>query len=897
MARRDRSPGGGSGAAIVGGVGIVSLAAVTIVWSEMSPLAGRILADIILVGLLAIAGVFFYRASRTSQPREGPDSAVRARLLLAIAFFIAASAFVAVAFDRLTMDYPERSPFELIEFVYVPLALAALVAYPTWRRDRLTHLGSLIDGLLSAVALGFVFYALVLSTIDPMQLVSDIDILAAAAIPAIDSFVFGITLWVWARGIRPVRTEVGLLALGMIPFLIRDVYESYLTVNQNVAVILPTTLLGICAASIMVGAGHTAWRRAQSGEIVSPDDRNQEFLGEVKRYRFAILLPAVPALACLVVIIVVALSDLQLTPLMGFALVLLFGLLILQQIVSARERTILISRLAAREHYFRSLVLGSSDYLCVVAVDGSINYASPNLGHLLTRVGIDRERANLQDLVHRSDWAAVRNAMAAASAEVERSADSEVRWLSDGDVAWRWTETRIRDLTNDSAVRGFVLNARDVHDTHLLQEQLEFDAYHDHLTGLGNFIMARRTLAELGYGPLAQLVTAVLLDLDKFASINDSFGHEFGDKVLRAVGIRLVELVPSPDCVARLSGDEFLVTLTDDHNPTAVIERIRTSWRTPLMVDGQAVRLEASAGVARSSDARNAHELLRNADIAMYDAKERGRNLVVDYDSSMFDAISRRAWLHSGVRHALEASQFFLVFQPIVELSTGRWESAEALLRWQHPEAGLVSPAEFIPVAEESGIIREIDQWVLGAVCQHLAEWNQSGIAVPPINVNISRQDLDPELPTQIARMLADWDLSADSIIIEVTESAIGSHVDDLSPILSAFHRFGIRVALDDFGTGQSSLSQLAHLEFDKVKIDKSFIDGASRGRTGLALLKSIAAVCHSVGLPVVAEGVETEQTRQELIAMDIGWAQGYLFSRPLSAEAFSAQLANRSVG
>jgi EAL domain-containing protein (putative c-di-GMP-specific phosphodiesterase class I) len=323
-----------------------------------------------------------------------------------------------------------------------------------------------------------------------------------------------------------------------------------------------------------------------------------------------------------------------------------------------------------------------------------------------------------------------------------------------------------------------------------------------------------------------------------------------------------------------------------------VAERVLAALRAPLSIAGTPLPIGASLGIASTDDALTAEELLRNADLAMYASKSSGRNRITPYRAEMHEAAALRMQVHRGLRRALDEGHLALHYQPIVELPSGEVIGGEALLRWRDPDLGPISPEVFIPIAEESGIISEIDGWVLGRACRDIRLWLDDGVDVPRISVNVSRRHMTADLPRMVAEALSRHGLTGERLCIEVTETAVVPDADLASAVLHGVRALGVTVSLDDFGAGESSLSQLARLPVDTVKIDRSFTRTAVADAGARRLLISIVRVCQSLSLPVVAEGIETRELAHLLADMGCLQGQGWYFARDAPADAFSVLVA-----
>ena len=404
-------------------------------------------------------------------------------------------------------------------------------------------------------------------------------------------------------------------------------------------------------------------------------------------------------------------------------------------------------------------------------------------------------------------------------------------------------------------------------------------ALHDPLTNLPNraLFLDRLRQAEQRAARSGAVVAVLFLDLDGFKTVNDSLGHGRGDELLVAVAGRLADTLRAGDTAARLGGDEFAVLLTDlpaEGEAPLIAERILEALRAPFGLAGHELAVRASVGIATARGPGG--DLLRDADLAMYQAKAQGRDRVVSFDGAMHAAMLARMALERDLRRALERDELRLVFQPIVELADGRPVAAEALLRWQHPVRGLVGPAEFVPLAEETGLIVPIGAWVLEAACRAAATWPSLRVSV-----NVSCAQLrSADFPATVAASLAATGLPGDRLILEITESMLVQDVAHTVGQLAELKALGVRIAIDDFGTGHASLQYLQRLPIDTLKIPKPFID--ELGSAGDAVLvRAIIDLARSFGLSVIAEGIELEVQRERLLGLDCTAGQGFLFARP----------------
>ena len=443
---------------------------------------------------------------------------------------------------------------------------------------------------------------------------------------------------------------------------------------------------------------------------------------------------------------------------------------------------------------------------------------------------------------------------------------------------------------------------RDITERKAFEDQLAHQASHDPLTNLPNRALFTDRLSHaLARAARRQGIVAVLfLDLDGFKVVNDSLGHDIGDHLLIAVAERLGGCLRPEDSVARLGGDEFTVLLEDlgdARDAARVAERIIAALRAPFAIGGREVVISASIGIAHGAgDREQAIDLWRNADIAMYRAKQAGKGGYEVFDRRMGHQAVERLALEADLRRAIERGEFRLVYQPKVELATGRIVGVEALARWLHPERGVVPPAAFIPLAEETGLILPLGQWVLAEACRQARAWQRAfpGAESLMMSVNLSiRQFQHPALVADVARVLAETGLEPGRLVLEITESVV---TDDALATIATLRRLkelGVQLAIDDFGTGYSSLSYLKSFPVDILKIDKSFINGSEEAG-GLAILSAVIGLARALGLTVVAEGVEKAEQLAQLRALEAELGQGYYFSKPLAADAIGELLATR---
>ncbi len=467
-----------------------------------------------------------------------------------------------------------------------------------------------------------------------------------------------------------------------------------------------------------------------------------------------------------------------------------------------------------------------------------------------------------------------------------------------------WNELYVAPVRNDQGlITHYVGVQNDITDSKKYLLELERRATHDLLTGLANrsLLMDRIQLATMQAKRRGSKVAVLFIDLDGFKMINDGFGHGTGDQVLKLTGNRLAANIRQGDTAARLGGDEFVIVLNDQERVEDIsdaVQRIIDAVLRPIPIQQQEITLTCSIGISVCpDDGEDPDELLKFADVAMYKAKEEGKNTSRFYTRGMNDAIVRKVTLTNNLRRALEREEFRLHYQPQVDLASGALVGAEALIRWQHPQYGMVSPGQFIPLAEQSGQIVQVGEWVLRAACQQAAEFAASGVKPLVMSVNLSARQLrDDNLIQLIRNVLLESGLPPALLEIEITESMVMSDVERSTEILGRIKKLGVRIAMDDFGTGYSSLSYLKRFPIDRLKIDQSFIRDVTIDSSDAALTRAIIALAHNLGIPVVAEGVETREQRDFLIKAGCDEAQGYFYGKPVAAAEFR-NLADRLPG
>ena len=550
--------------------------------------------------------------------------------------------------------------------------------------------------------------------------------------------------------------------------------------------------------------------------------------------------------------------------------------------------------LARSEERFRGLVQNGAELIVVLGTDGTVQYASPSVESLLGIPGDEATGAKLARYVHPEEKLPFKHLLEEALRSPRVNLTEAFR-MRHSDGQWRHVEAVCRNLTDVPEIGGLVLNVRDVSERKALEDELAYRAYHDSLTELPNRALLTDRLAQaLARGTRNGRRTAVLfVDLDAFKVINDSLGHRQGDQMLVCIAQRLRASVRPGDTVARLGGDEFVVLLediVDEEDATQVAERVLEQLKRPLTLGERELYIGASIGIAVSGPQPTlADDLLRDADMAMYAAKNRGKGLYAVFEPDMSSQPLERLELEADLRRALERDELRLHYQPILELETGRLNGVEALLRWQHPTRGLVAPLQFVPLAEETGLIVPIGRWVLEEACQQASAWHAVHPSGPPLvmSVNISgRQFRDPALVEDVANALRASGLAPERLRLEITESVAMEAGMGTIQTLQALKGLGVHLAIDDFGTGYSSLSYLKRFPVDTLKIDRSFVDGLGEDSQDTAIVRTVITIAKMLNLGVTAEGIETLEQLNELRSLECDEGQGFYFARPAPSQA-----------
>jgi diguanylate cyclase (GGDEF)-like protein/PAS domain S-box-containing protein len=876
------------GAVVLAVVVAVAIVLVTRPRSGLAQTVGDLMQ--LTAALLAVAGCI--GAAR----RGGPER--RAWAVLASALGVWTSALTLWTWYGLTRGhvYPFPSLADLGFVGYAVPAVAALFLFPRSSRRRASRLHELLDATVIAGSVLFVSWSTVLGPLYQSD-GTGLARVVGLAYPMADIAVASVVLVLGMRVSPEQRRPWLLFGGGLVLLTATDsVFISMMAQGQTGLTGTPLVLGWVAAMALIAAASQVRPSRARPATL----------------RHFTVLQELLPAIALAGVIIVAISRDLDRGDafLVGNAVVLvvLFGA---QQLVAAIERVHFANKLeetivhrtaelSSADARFRSMVESSDDAIISATPDMLItswNEAAERLlGHSCQEtIGQSMELIIPYD--RRDESAEIRAGI--SSGDSVRPTVETVRLHMNGTfVPVALTASPIYD---GATITGFSEILRDITDRLALQREMEFRALHDTLTGLPN----RELLADrLGQALVADNQTGthtglLVIDLDRFKEVNDAFGYHCGDELLRQVGPRLAGVLRGDDTVARLGGDEFAVmlpNLRDAGDATTVAYSLVAALEMPFHVDGADLDVEASIGVVVSGEyGLDPTTLLQHADIALDVAKTLTTG-VFAYDPAFDRHTPSRLALLGDLRRALERGELVLHYQPKVSLSTGNVVGAEALVRWQHPERSLMFPDEFIPMAEHTALIGPLTRRVLETAIEQVRTWIDKGWPLP-IAVNLSARNLhDEHFAAQVAELLAAHDVPAHLLELEVTESAITIDPVRARQMLEQLSALGVRISIDDFGAGYTSLGQLTTLPVSELKIDRSFVMTMTEVPGNAMIVQSVIDLGHNLGLTIVAEGVETEQSLTTLASLECDVAQGYHICRPIPATAFDLWCAERTV-
>jgi len=772
----------------------------------------------------------------------------------------------------------------------VPLAAAGLLMLPTGSPTAVGRARTLIDGAMiagSALLTSWVFVLRRVFEQDGSLFAHTISLLY----PIGDVIVVTIVLYVVLRSRQAgVRTSAPILLIGagLLAMAFSDSGFTYLTATNSYASGSLIDIGWFCGYTLVLLA---SLQTARIGEL-RDDPTHTRMSGMWLPYG--------------AVFVALASTSFELvrtgnSSFVSWVRTTMIIAIVVRQILTLRENRSLTGRLEARLHdlraseqRFEALVQHSSDVVTVVDRDGKVTYQSESIQRVFGYDAEALEGTCLSDIFEARSGERLLAVLAEVAAERQgvRVIEFEVRHAS-GRLCH--AEVTMTNLLANSSVGGVVLNSRDMSERKVLQDQLVHEASHDSLTALANRSLFRdRVEKELRVNDAVReaKLTILFLDLDGFKEVNDSLGHAMGDMLLIQVAERLRSCVRSIDTVARLGGDEFAVLVADkssERDGKVVADRIMRALRDPFKLEGREIYVGASIGIAATDhDVDDADHLLRNADLAMYRAKANGAGNYERYHPRLHVALVERLQLEAELRQAIANGDLELHYQPTLALATGEIKGVEALARWKHSRRGFVSPGEFIPLAEQTGLIRRLGRWGLQEACRQLAEWHEEfpAHARMRMSVNISGRHLeDASLIDDVQDALAASAIEPGCLVLEMTESVLMAHNEENVELLGRLKSLGVGLAIDDFGTGYSSLAYLHRFPADVIKIDRSFVEGLVGSESDIELLRTIVRLGQSLKMVTVAEGVETAEQAQVLREMGCELAQGFHFHRALTPD------------
>ncbi|MGD8191280.1 sensor domain-containing protein [Brevibacillus ginsengisoli] len=547
----------------------------------------------------------------------------------------------------------------------------------------------------------------------------------------------------------------------------------------------------------------------------------------------------------------------------------------------------------------RLIAENTHDLIALVDLNGWIRFASPSHFKILGYLPEKYQGTSCYQYIHPDDHHRLRGVKSELMQQ-KHSAKTDFRILhSDGH--WKEIESLIFPVfLSEEGVECLLIVAQEITERKLDQQKIQYLAYNDPLTELPNRLAFRERLEEIITDGRTQEIAVLFLDIDRFKIVNDALGHPKGEYLLRDVGKRITTQLRRQDMLAKISGDEFTIILTDTSQEQAsgMAERILRQFHEPFFVEGHEFFITATIGISMyPNDGQTVDQIERNSNTAMVHAKLNGGNQFQCYLPSMNRRSVERLMMENSIRRALDKEEFDVYYQPQVDLSTGRIMGLEALIRWKHPEKGMISPATFIPLAEETGLILRIGEWVLRKACSQIKAWHEAGFPRVPVSVNLSpRQFVKMDLADSIKNILKETGLEPEWLELEITESVLMQNSDANIAVLRDLRDFGIRISIDDFGTGYSSLGYLKRFPIDCLKIDQSFIRDMTKSREDAAIATAIITLAHNLNLRVIAEGIETEEQAVFLRSQRCNAMQGYLFSPPIPAHQCVALLEQEKI-
>ena len=839
------------------------------------------------------AAVLALRASR----RPDTDARIRRALLLI------GLAFTSVLLGNVTAFrikfYENGNPLSawtnILYFGLYVLGLAGLLSFPLARRVSNEYRKFLLDAATVIVAGGLAIWYLVIIPTRTYELDGFSGTFFGLAYPIASMLLLLGVVTVFLR--RPTQESGAastVLLAGLVLYLLSDLANDLTILQEGWGKVTWTDVTYVVSYIVITtGLARYYWKPPIIIDETDGNARSQPFT----------YLPYMGVVLSYALLGVVAVRTWP-EPMSVLAIggILITALVVVRQIAAVRENVRLLSEQSKRENEarFEALVRHSSDVITIVDPDTVMRYVSPTIAQIFGHLPSELEGKRLAELVHPDD---VPRTLSFFMSVLPRGAvTTPAEWrIRHRDGGWRDVEVIGTNLLDEPTVRGIVLNTRDISERKALQAELTHQAFHDTLTGLANraLFLDRVTHALALARRHSRTIAVIFLDLDNFKTVNDSLGHAQGDMLLIQMSKRMEHAVRTADTIARFGGDEFAILIEDASDNDAamtVVERVLESMRHPFHLEGKEVFASASIGIASADPDHTASDLLRNADMAMYIAKQSGKGQYRRYEARMHTEALERLELEADLRHAIERNEFTLRYQPIVLLHTGEIAGVEALVRWNHPTRGMMSPLTFIPLAEETGLIVPLGRWVVREACRQAVGWQPLRPEGHPLTltINISGHQLQGEhVVEDVRRALSDSGLDPRQLVLEITESVLMQQSETILERLHALKALGVRLAIDDFGTGYSSLGYLQRFPIDILKIDKSFVDDVGRGDTESALARAVIALGETLQLQTIAEGIELKQQLSGLQDLGCELGQGFFFDKPIEPAEIETALRN----
>jgi diguanylate cyclase (GGDEF)-like protein/PAS domain S-box-containing protein len=779
------------------------------------------------------------------------------------------------------LDWMGLSPYpsaadvlSLIAYPCLAVGLALLVRHRTAARE----LSSLLDAAIVSIGAGIVTWVLLVGPVLGATETSTVERLISLAYPMLDLLVISVVARLALGGGTPSGALV-MLTLGLVSNLTADFYYVFVELGDGYVA------YGILDSGWLLGYTlvGTAVLHPSMAQLATPTGAPPEQVTPLRLATLTVASVTAPLILLLQWLRGAALE----VPVVAIGAIAMFVLVVAR--VSELGRLVAVTR-AHGEARFRSLVHNANDVIIVLDGDGIITYASPAINRVWHHRTTDILNTAFTGLLHPDDVDRFTRSLAVAVISTTTGGTTFDGRIWSSAQEWRSFEALTANLLTDPSVNGVVLTCRDTTERVRLEAQLTHQAFHDPLTGLANRALFLDRV-EHALGRLARrdrLAAVLFIDLDDFKTINDGLGHSTGDALLTEVSRRLTRHLRPGDTAARLGGDEFSILVedvTDRRTITTVAQRLITALQQPITIDNITVSINASIGIAARDTTDSAQLLIRDADIAMYDAKTNGKGRYAWFDPPMRAQAVDRWELRTDLAAALPHNELFLLYQPIINLATGSIAGAEALLRWRHPTRGIIPPGAFIPIAEQTGMITEIGDWVLRTATIEATRWQSHSTPThrPYVSVNVSAVQLrDDAIVARVRDALARSELPPDALVLELTESTVMDDIDHTRTVLHELKDLGVAVAVDDFGTGYSSLAYLRQFPVDLLKIDRSFVTELGTQVQARNLTEDILALARALNLPSIAEGIETPEQLNHLQAMNCALGQGYHLGPPM---------------